>query len=235
MPAYGFHEPEVRRTLKLIAPEIFELRALEAKVDDNWRTGTFSGFYDADHHDDVIRDLGRIQFARGVYITPNPCKSALLARRYNRAEVSFAKDDATSDKHIVERRWLMIDVDASPVSGVSTHDVERDAALRIITDIDHHLFEQGYPPGVIADSGNGSHLLIPFRMKNDEKSLAFHKKLLADLAKAFDTDIAHVDVTTCNAARIWRLYGCMNCKGDNCPELGRVWRLSRILTVCEEV
>lgn len=233
--AYGFHEPTVRQALELLAPEVFELRALNAIVDGDRRPATFSGYYDADHHDEAIHDLQRISAATAIYFTPNPVKPALLARSYNRARRIVDRTPTTSDHDIQERHWLLIDVDPVRPAGISSTEAEKAHALQMVTDIDHELFERGYPPGIICDSGNGCHLMIPFRLPNDAKGLAFHKKLLADLAEQFNDNAAHVDLTTCNAARIWKLPGTMSCKGDHCPDLGREWRLSRILTVCQEV
>jgi hypothetical protein len=42
-------------------------------------------------------------------------------------------------------------------------------------------------------------------------------------------DVVRVDVTTFNAARIWKVYGTLACKGDNLPE--RPYRLARLLDV----
>lgn len=227
---------EVARALRLLAPPVFELRALNAVVDGDRRPATFSGYYDADHHADLLKDLERISSATAIYFTPNPVKPALLARAFNRARrIDRDRGGLTSDQDIQERHWLLIDVDPVRPAGISATEEEKASAFQLVVDIDQHLLELGFPPGFICDSGNGCHLMIPFRSPNDARGLAFHKKLLTKLAEDFDDEAAHVDVTTCNAARIWKLPGTMSCKGENCPEVGREWRLAKILRQCEEV
>lgn len=233
VPQLRFNEAEVRRALEMLAPGVFEMRALNAMVDGDRRGATFSGYYDDDHHDEVIHDLQRISAATAVYFTPNPVKPELLARAFNRARRIVDRTPTTSDADILERHWLLIDIDSVRPAGISATEEERENAYRIVIDVDQYLHEHGFPPGFICDSGNGCHLMIPFQSKNDDAGLLFHKQLLADLAKRFNEPTAHVDLTTCNASRIWKLPGTLVCKGDNCPEIGREWRIAKILRRCD--
>jgi hypothetical protein len=231
--AYKIDETEISRALKLIAPPVTELRVLNATVSGERRQGTLSGYYDREHHAELLADLRRVLNASAAYIVINEVKPELLARRCNRAEVISDKAPITGDKDIKRRRWLPIDVDSVRPSGVSATDAERAAAYEVAVNCDYCLWEKGYPPGIIADSGNGWHVLIPLNLPADDGG--FVKRLLADLAAKFNTDRATVDTSVFNAARIWKLYGCESRKGDNCPALGRVWRLSKIVTECEEL
>jgi hypothetical protein len=233
---YRIDETEVRRALELLSPPVFEVRALNALVDgDRYRGQTFRGYYDREHFDSVIADLRRITAASAVYFTPNCVKRDLLARCFNRAEVvrDERKQLTTADKDIAERNWLLIDVDAVKPAGISSTAAEKAAAEGLATAIDHWLWERGFPPGVIGDSGNGAHVMIPVRLPADDGGWC--KRLLNGLAKEFDTQAATVDVTVFNAARIWKLPGTLVCKGDHAPEIGREWRMSKILSVCTEV
>ncbi len=233
MSPYRIDEPEVRRSLKLLAPPVTELRCMDAYVDGERRRGTFSGYFDQDHHDEMIAELRRVQHASAAYFIFNELKPELLARRCNRAEIISDRTPVTGDKDILRRRFLPVDVDSVRPAGVSATDGERRAAAEVVVNIDYYLWERGFQPGIIADSGNGSHLLIPVDFPADDHG--FIKRLLTDLAARFNTASATVDTSVHNASRIWKLYGCECRKGDNCPSLGRVWRLSKIVTVCEEL
>lgn len=227
---YRIDAAEVRRGLELLAPPVLELRVLNCVLKGERRPGTYSGHFDRDHFDSVLGALEAIEHASACYFTPNPVKPALLGRAFNRARIVKDREPMTTDKDIAERRWLLIDVDAVRPSGVSATAAEKAAAEGLVTAIDCWLWERKFPPGIIGDSGNGCHLMIPVRLPADDKG--FCKRMLNGLAKEFNTPMATVDVSVFNAARIWKLPGTEVRKGDNCPEIGREWRMSRILCVC---
>ena len=66
--------------------------------------------------------------ASAVYLTLNPVKADLLARRANRLDRS-SESDLTGDKDIARRTVLLIDCDAERVAGISATDSELTAAL----------------------------------------------------------------------------------------------------------
>ena len=251
-PAYGFHPAEVRRALeRILAPgQVTELRVIDALVDGDRRPQTFAGWFDSDHIDNLIRDLERVTFAPAVYFIANSIDPDLLGRRCNFAEVSRGSKQmpTTSDDNIIERKWLLIDIDVKRATAISATDDEKQLALEVATSIDHDLWSRGYPPGLIGDSGNGCHVMVPFevpiRCKSDDlKAANFHKQLLLDLAQKHGMERklpsgkvirATVDEVTFNASRLWKLPGTLVCKGSHAPEIGRVWRLSKVLTFCQE-
>src|SRR5262245_38268212 len=54
----------------------------------------------------------------GVYITPNPVETSLLARAANRVQ-DYAKE-TTTDKQILRRRFFLLDIDPVRASGISS-------------------------------------------------------------------------------------------------------------------
>ena len=82
---------------------------------------------------------------------------------------------------------------------------------------------------IIADSGNGAHLLYKVDLANDQEALSFVSGALAELSRRYSDEAVKVDVTSANAARIWKAYGTVARKGDTIP--GRSHRISRILEV----
>lgn len=229
---YRIDVDEVRRGLDLLAPPVFELRCLNTVLHGERRGGTYSGYFSRDHFDAVIEALEQIEHASACYFTPNYVKPELLGRAYNRARIVKDREPLTTDKDILERRQLLIDVDALRPAGVSATPAEKAAAEGLVTAIDYWLWERRFPAGIIGDSGNGAHLMIPMKLPADDKG--YCKRMLTGLAKEFNTTQATVDVSVFNAARIWKLPGTLVCKGDNCPEISREWRMSKILCVCRD-
>ena len=86
---------------------------------------------------------------------------------------------------------------------------------------------KGWPEPILADSGNGAHLLYPIDLPNDQDAANVLRDCLRALVFRFDDEAVVVDTGNYNAARIWKLYGTLACKGDNA--LDRPHRLSRIL------
>jgi hypothetical protein len=232
---YRIDVDEVRRGLDLLAPPVFELRCLNTVLHGERRAATFSGYFDRDHIDAAIDALGQIQHASGCYFTPHEVQPELLARAYNRARIVPDKEPTTADKDIISRRWLLIDVDVVRPKNISSTEDQKQLAIKLATAIDCWLWERKFPPGILGDSGNGAHLMIPLRPELPADDGGRSERLLKLLAREFDTPHVMVDKTTFNPSRIWKLPGTEVRKGDNCPEIGREWRVSRIIQVCNEV
>ena len=152
----------------------------------------------------------------GVYVTLNPVEAALLARRANRVETRLGPRDATTaDGDIVFRRWLPVDIDPVRPSGISATDAEKEAAFAVARAIRDALAAAGWPEPVLADSGNGAHLLYRIDLPNDDGATALVRAVLAALVARFSMSGAKVDTANHNAARIWKLYGTVSRKGDS--------------------
>ncbi len=164
----------------------------------------------------------------GCYVTLNPVAPALLARRANRVVMRLgAREATTADADIVRRRWLPVDIDPVRPSGISSTDEERAAALGVAERVRGHLDGLGWPAPVLADSGNGAHLLYRVDLPNDGDATALVKGVLAALDALFSTAAAKVDTANHNAARIWKLYGTVSRKGDSTAD--RPHRRSAVL------
>jgi AAA domain-containing protein len=219
---------DIRRALALLCVprEVYELRALGTGK------GTISGYYD---------DLGALardaalcsqKFERkGIYFALNPVRRDLLARSCN-GVCTYAKH-TTSDADVLTRRWLPIDFDPVRPAGISSTDEKHTAALDRARRVREYLTERGWVAPILADSGNGGHLLFRIDLPNDADSSALIKRVLKGLGAFFDDENVSVDQTTYNAARIWKLYGTPARKGDSLPE--RPHRLSRILEAPESL
>lgn len=212
---------EIRYALRIISFD----QLVEVRIPQSGRTAVVRGYFD--DHDAAVRAVeeydGRVP---GIYVNLNPIRRELLARAANRLEL-YAKTSVT-DEDVVRRAWLPIDVDPIRASGISSSGQEHRAAIEKAGEIRKWLVSQGWPEPLIADSGNGAHLLYRIDLPNDPDSLQLCKGVLEAIAFEFDDTDSSIDQTVVNAARIWKLYGTMACKGDSL--LDRPHRRAKIIS-----
>jgi|ERR1043165_178285 hypothetical protein len=151
--------------------------------------------------------------AKGVYFVPNPLKPDTKG--------------AAKDADVLERRWLLVDVDAVRPADVSATEEERQAAWEVLCRCQSVLETAGMSDAIIGDSGNGWHLCQPIQRPNDDAARDWCKLLLQTLHKRCSDERAKVDLRTFNAARVWKLYGTKTGKGLATPE--RPHRHSKII------
>jgi hypothetical protein len=169
--------------------------------------------------------------AAGLYFTMNPVKPELLARRVNRSE-TYAKL-TTADHDIERRRWVLIDIDPIRPAGICSTDAERDAAHVKAAEISDHLARLGFPEPITMGSGNGAYLLYPVDLPNDDASRTLVQGFLNALGERFNDAVVKIDSSVYNAARIIRVPGTLNAKGDSTPD--RPHRRARLLSVPENL
>lgn len=203
--------------------QIIELRVLKAKG------GTQFGFFDDPER--FVASLEAIRGAKGIYITPNTVNPALFSRSPNQVRQA-GKGECSSDVDIVERRWLLIDADPQREDkSQSASDSEHEAAIARAEAIAAYLSELGWPEPIMADSGNGAHLMYRVELPADDGGLV--ERCLKSLAESFDDDQIKVDTSVHNPARIWKLYGSLACKGTDTAE--RPHRMARLLQVPDQL
>ena len=224
--------PEILKALqKLIEPgNVAELRIIDCK-DGNY-SANYTGYFD----DLEKMAMAAVDFdgaAPAVYITLHKCKPALLARAANRMIKAGKKSVSTSDHDVEKFCWFPVDVDAKRPAGISSSDLEHEAAIERTHDIKIQLVFDGWPEPIIGDSGNGGHLLFKTDIANTPENVEFMKNAMLALHQQFSDDLVEVDRTVFNASRIWKLYGTMTKKGDPTPD--RPHRRAKILNVPEIV
>jgi hypothetical protein len=203
--------------------DIFELRCLYATAPGARYEHIESGYFTYENIPKVASELARIE-ARGVYFTPNPVNPVLLARSANRIQAG-KRETSTTDADILSRRWLLIDCDPKRPSGISASEAEHDAALYKAIEVSEKLKSYNWPEPVMLDSGNGAQLMYRIDLPADDDGLV--KDCLQALAPMGDDKVS-IDQTVFNPARIWRLPGTMNCKGDEVED--RVYRMAKIVS-----
>lgn len=207
---------------------VTELRALEATTTNDRYARTRFGYFNSGEA--LATAVGELRSAKGIYIVSNLVNPDLLARSFNRIKPA-GKGDATQDSDIIARRWLPVDADPVRPTNISSNDGEHEAALQRARAIAAALQARGWPEPILADSGNGAHGLYRVDVPVNDGGLV--QRCLQALSHLFDDDAVKVDQKVFNAARIWRCYGTLACKGDDIPE--RPHRMSRILHVPKEL
>lgn len=223
---------EILRGLKIYhaAGDVFEFR-----LPDAGKFKTIGGYFnDFDKAADEAITLSQRHPGLAIYCTINPTDASLLGRANNRTK-AYAKN-LTADRDIARLNWLPVDADPPRPAGISATDEEHDLSISRIRDIKKWLIEeQGWPERsiVIVDSGNGGYLLARIELENDLEGTKENTGLVAACLKALDylfsDDSFHVDPTSQNPARILRVPGTLNAKGDEVDELAMKHRAAKIL------
>ena len=223
-----WNRKEVQNALDVLieSGQVFEIRILEPKkTEQRWIPKVLAGYFDNKGKAIEALQSLNLESAKGIYVTLNPIEPSLLARSCNKFMESKGSD-STADKNIIARRWLLIDCDPQRPSGISASDEEKELSYQRILGVEAFLEEQGWPEPVLADSGNGFHLLYRIDLPADSDQV---EKCLEALAHRFSDNNAKIDVSVHNPARILKLYGTSASKGDHCPDINRPHRMSKIL------
>jgi hypothetical protein len=144
----------------------------------------------------------------GVYFTLNPVAPP------NPDPLSGQRPVTVDD--VLRRRLLLIDADPKRIGKVSSTDAEKARALAVIERVRDDLTTRGWAAPIMADSGNGYHLLYRIDLPADDGGLI--RRVLHGLANKFDTPAVQIDRLVFDPPRICKLPGTMTCKGENTPE-----------------
>jgi putative DNA primase/helicase len=203
--------------------DVIELRAIYSKG----KKRTDAGYFDGEHREALANEAARLNAGgAAVYVTLNRLDPQLLGRYCNRVE-AYATATAT-DSNVNRRRWLLLDFDPVRPKDTSATDAQLEAAKAKARACYLALRTEGWPDPLVAESGNGVHLIYPLDLPNDNASRDLVKGALSTLAARFDDDEVKLDQSVFNAGRITKLYGTVANKGDN--TLSTPWRLSRLVS-----
>lgn len=214
---------EIRKAYDVIKGEkkLVEIRVIAGNR-------TFSGYFT--DYERLIQEVERFDDYQ-IYFVFNEINSACFSRM--QANTIMTSKQTTSDNDIVNRDWILIDIDPERISGVSSNNEEKKEALSTIEKIYDFLKDIGFAEPVIADSGNGYHLLYKIALKNNQENTELVKNFLNVLDMLFSNEKAKVDISVFNPSRITKLYGTFARKGKSTEE--RPFRESKILKVPEEI
>jgi hypothetical protein len=157
----------VHRSLRLLVrpDQVTELRAL------NGGGGTVSGYFDSGHLADVAAAAAELEYhTSGVYLVANPVTPDRLPARPN-ATARAGTGDTTQTAHVVGREALLVDFDPVLPGGVSATEAEKGRAGKLAGRVWKHLGRLGWPAPLVADSGNGMHLIYRICLSADDGGL----------------------------------------------------------------
>ncbi len=166
----------------------------------------------ADDSTGIVRTAREFGDGSGVYWTLNPCPIGL--------------ETAVKNPDIINRRWLLIDVDAERPADTNSTDEEHDAARETAGRLFDGLMDRGFPQPISLDSGNGWHLLYRVDLPNDDASRVILRDALHALGDLYDTPTAKIDRAVYDARRISKLPGTWARKGQHSIE--RPYRIAKI-------
>src|SRR5262249_2793983 len=146
----------------------------------------------------------------------NDVNPALLARACNRLK-PYAQS-LTTDRDILSRQFFLLDFDPIRPSGISSTDAEHEQAIALAKHVRDKLRAEGFSEPVLADSGNGAHLLYPIEAPNLQWVTDQIGELTLAIAERFGTSAVTIDTSVSNPSRLLKLYGTVCCKGDDLPE-----------------
>lgn len=201
--------------------EIIEIRSIDPKP-------TLSGYFRADSPN-IAQELARYP-DRTFYQNLNPVEPDCYSRSQHEKLVAYPRQ-TTSDDDILGYQWILVDADPVRRSGISATNTEKEAARLVSRRVWKCLKQRGFCDPVIADSGNGYHLLYKVQAQLSEKVTVEH--FLATLDMWFSNEAVQIDTSVYNPARITKLYGTMARKGADTEE--RPHRQSRLLNIPSEI
>ncbi len=152
---------------------------------------------------------------KGLYFCLNPVRPDLVG--------------AASNKDVLSRRWLLIDIDTQREDKDSNAtEEEKRLASDVVSAVLVFLVDEcGWPHPLVVDSGNGFHLLVRIEMDCDKVSKQLLKEFLARLGDRFDIKNVKIDRAVHNEARISKLPGSWARKGPHTED--RPHRLAKLL------
>lgn len=179
-----------------------------------------------DDYERVPELLNRNDGKANMYLNLNPIRLDIESKVPNGIVRNMK---SISDSDIEKYLFILIDLDPIRKSKISSTDEEHNYALRKAEEVKKYICSMRLPEPIIADSGNGAHVLVPVDIENNKENALVIKNLLRSLDTKYSDDKVKIDVTTSNPARLTRFYGTVTCKGRNTEE--RPHRKSGIISI----
>lgn len=223
----NYNELEVRKTFELMVDDLTEVRIIGNNI-------TASGYFK--DVDTLLKNLKLYENRQGLnfYFVMNSVNEGCYSRQQRDCFIEINRNNktpTTSDKDIVKRNWLLLDIDCERPSGVSSTDAELQKSKDKANKVYRYLKNEGFEQPIVAYSGSGTHLL--YRISLDPSETQLVKDSLLALDMMFSDEEVKIDTSVFNASRITKLYGTMAVKGRNTKE--RPHRLSKIVNYPNEI
>lgn len=215
---------EIRKWFEVLKDnsELTEIRILDGKKN-------YSGYFsDINSIIDAIAPYD----GANIYFTLNSIDDACASRSQAGKIIQYAKTQ-TNDNDIIARRWLLIDIDPKRPADTNASDEEKRYAWLMVNRLGIYLRDMGFPAPIVADSGNGYHLLYKVSLKPDQSNTELIKRFLQFLSLQFSNDKVEIDTSVFNNSRICKLYGTFSRKGSDTET--RPQRESKFLRIPDNI
>lgn len=179
---------------------VHEVRALRP-------SGVAVGYFDS--FDLATAAVEREADYRAIYFSLNPVDPAKVPA-LNPPTLKPSANTA-ADADVSRRVRLMLDFDPIRPANCSATDSEKATAVDQAEAARRFLSSRGWPSPMVADSGNGVHLLYRIDLPNDAASTALVRGVLNGLKERFPL----LDSGNFNASRICKFYGSWSRKGPH--------------------
>lgn len=222
------NEKEIRKTIALMKPDgqLFEVRVIYGNK------AMYSGYFT--NADDLMGAFDELRnFADcNIYITLNSINPACFDRIQKNRFVKNAKT-TTSGNDVIGYDWLMIDLDPKRPAGTSSTNEQIEKAKEQGNKIYQFMRNLGFSKPILANSGNGVHLLYRIRLKNSDENRKLIEMSLKTLDMLFTSPEIDVDTKNFDQSRVCKLYGTTAQKGANSED--RPHRMSFIVGNSERI
>lgn len=150
--------------------DIVEIRSIDPKP-------VISGYFKADSAA-IAKEIARFP-NRTFYQTLQMVQPACYARGQHEHLMERPRE-TTSDNDIAGYQWILVDTDPVRPSGVSASQPEKEAARKVSATVMKKLMAMGFKEPIVADSGNGYHLLFKIHASTDDR------QIIADFLSVLD-------------------------------------------------
>lgn len=163
----------------------------------------------------MLSELRKYDGLGGMYATINEIKDACSGREQANRIVKSPKA-TTNDKEIENRRIILLDFDPERPADTNATDEEVKLAEACMKSVYRYLRDQGFSAPVVANSGNGYHLLYKVNIPNTDENTKTVELFLKALDMMFGNEqTVKVDTSVFNASRISKIIGTPSNKGSN--------------------
>jgi archaellum biogenesis ATPase FlaH len=192
---------------------------------------TASGYFSDPYT--LMKEIAPYTQDMNAYWVMNVIKPECYGRE-QKDKIILKPKNTTSDKEILGRDWVLIDVDCNRVAGVNATSKEAQYAHAKAEQVENFLLAQGFNRPVKVFSGSGIHLYLRCALACNESNDALIRDFLLALGMLFDDANCKIDSVVFNNSRISRLPGTWNRKGSKSSK-ERPQRICRFLSVPDEI
>lgn len=144
-----------------------------------------------------------------MYFVLNKIHPGLYARSPD--VLTYSPRHTTSDLDVLERRWLLVDVDPDRPSGISSTDAEMRESIEVRDRVAKWIESTSDCQMVQALSGNGAHLLMRTSNETTKEAIESFLDFLSDMFVGFSR--VKIDSSVGKLAQLTKLYGTKSRKG----------------------